>query len=81
MQIVMPLLKKEIPEWFDCVSTQEIPLLWARRKFPVVALALVFQEAKEIDTFSKLAGIINFPTGVKDWHSISLHMFIDGQEI
>ncbi|MCI07948.1 TMV resistance protein N-like, partial [Trifolium medium] len=44
IQVMMPMPKREIPEWFDCVCTQEVPLLWARRKFPVVALALVFQE-------------------------------------
>lgn len=69
----------EIPEWFDCVSTQDIPLFWARRKFPVVALALVFQ--KQTDSNFKFVDYIDLLTGVKDWHTVSLHLFIDGREI
>ncbi|XP_058757904.1 TMV resistance protein N-like [Vicia villosa] len=79
IQVVMPMPKMEIPEWFDCVSTQEIPLFWARRKFPVVALALVFQ--KQTDSNFKFVDYINLLTGVKDWHTVSLHLFIDGREI
>jgi hypothetical protein len=75
----MPI--REIPEWFDCVCNQEIPLLWARRKFPVVALAFVFQEVKNTDDVSKFVDAMNLLTGVEGWHTVSLHLFIDGQEI
>ncbi|WJX43249.1 hypothetical protein P8452_30380 [Trifolium repens] len=79
VQVVMPI--REIPEWFDCVCNQEIPLLWARRKFPVVALAFVFQEVKNTDDVSKFVDAMNLLTGVEGWHTVSLHLFIDGQEI
>ncbi|XP_045830765.1 uncharacterized protein LOC123922065 [Trifolium pratense] len=46
-KVVMPMPKREILEWFDCASTQEIPVLWARRKFPVFALALVLKQDHE----------------------------------
>lgn len=81
IQIVMPMLKRDIPEWFDCISTQESPLLWARKKFPIAALALVFQEVKERDTFSEFEDAIRMSTGFMGWHTVSLHLFIDGQEI
>ncbi|AES87246.1 putative TIR domain, winged helix-turn-helix DNA-binding domain-containing protein [Medicago truncatula] len=81
LQVVMPMPKREIPEWFDCVRTQGIPLLWARQKFPVAALALVFQEVKKTDNLSKLVGSTHLTTEVKDWHNVSLHLFIDGQQI
>lgn len=77
----MPMLKRDIPEWFDCISTQESPLLWARKKFPIAALALVFQEVKERDTFSEFEDAIRMSTGFMGWHTVSLHLFIDGQEI
>ncbi|PNY08414.1 disease resistance protein (TIR-NBS-LRR class) [Trifolium pratense] len=80
-KVVMPMPKREIPEWFDCASTQEIPVLWARRKFPVFALALVFGEVKEGGYFYKFVEAVNLLTGVRDWHTVSLHLFIDGQEI
>ncbi|PNX63725.1 disease resistance protein (TIR-NBS-LRR class), partial [Trifolium pratense] len=70
----MPLLKTEIPEWFDHVCTQEIPLLWARRKFPIVALALVFKKLKGSDSVAEYYG-------AKHWSTVSLHLFIDGQEV
>lgn len=81
IQVVMPIPKREIPEWFDCVCTQEIPLFWARRKFPVVALALVFQEVKKADIFSRFFDGMNLSFGFKGWHTVSLHLFIEGQEI
>ncbi|CAJ2655668.1 unnamed protein product [Trifolium pratense] len=80
-KVVMPMPKREILEWFDCASTQEIPVLWARRKFPVFALALVFGEVKERGYFYKFVVAVNLLTGVRDWHTVSLHLFIDGQEI
>ncbi|MCH88937.1 TMV resistance protein N-like [Trifolium medium] len=73
--------KRVILEWFDCVCTQEIPLFWARRKFPIVALALVFQEVKKTNIFSKSVDGINLLTGFNDWHTVSLHLFIDDEEI
>ncbi|KAJ1409727.1 Leucine-rich repeat domain superfamily [Sesbania bispinosa] len=81
IQVVMPLPKREIPDWFDHVCTQEIPLFWARRKFPIVALALVFQEVKKTDTYSEIEDAIELWTGFTDCHVVSLHLFIDGQEI
>ncbi|KAL9325812.1 hypothetical protein ACSQ67_006457 [Phaseolus vulgaris] len=83
IQVVMPILKREIPEWFDCIGTIEIPHFWARRKFPVVALALVFQESRKRlsefeDAFQK--ALESF-TGFVKCHTVSLHLFIDGQEI
>nr|KYP57825.1 TMV resistance protein N [Cajanus cajan] len=78
-QVVMPMLRKEIPEWFDCICTQEIPHFWARRKFPIVSLALVFRESKE--TVSEIEDAIESLNGVVHWHTVSLHLFIDGQEI
>ncbi|KAK2379229.1 TMV resistance protein N [Trifolium repens] len=81
IQVMMPMPKREIPEWFDCVCTQEVPILWARRKFPIVALALVFQEVKNTDDVSKFVDAIKLLNGIKGWHTVSLHLFIDGQEI
>ncbi|CAJ2655663.1 unnamed protein product [Trifolium pratense] len=82
IQVVMPMLKREIPEWFDCIYSQGIPIFWARRKFPIVALALVFQEVKkntdDVPTFSDKIRLL---IGIKRWYTISLHLFIDGQEI
>lgn len=72
----MPMLKEQIPEWFDFISTQEIPLLLARRKFPVFALALVFQEEKKAGHFPKLNDGIELSSGV-----VSLHLFINAKEI
>ncbi|KOM47669.1 hypothetical protein LR48_Vigan07g137300 [Vigna angularis] len=83
IQVVMPMLKREIPEWFDCIGTKEIPHFWARRKFPVVALALVFQESKKklSDFEHAFQSAVESFTGFVNWHTVSLHLFIDGQEI
>jgi hypothetical protein len=76
------MLKMEIPEWFDCIYSHGIPIIWARRKFPIVALALVFQEVKKTtDDFRSLFEQIRLLTGIKKLYIISLHLFIDGQEI
>jgi hypothetical protein len=80
IQVVMPMPKRDIPGWFDYICSQEIPLLWARRKFPIVAIALVFQEVKKTDDVSKVFDDINLLTGVKGWHTVGLRLFIDGQE-
>ena len=42
LEVVMP--KTEIPEWFDHRNKGGIPVFRARGKFPVVALAFVFEE-------------------------------------
>ncbi|KAK2379240.1 TMV resistance protein N [Trifolium repens] len=82
IQVVMPMLKREFPEWFDCIYSEGIPIFWARRKFPIVALALVFQEVKkttdDVPTFSDKIRLLY---GIKRWYTVSLHLFIDGQEI
>ncbi|PNY02507.1 disease resistance protein (TIR-NBS-LRR class), partial [Trifolium pratense] len=80
VQVVMPMLKREIPEWFYR-STHEIPLLWARRKFPIIAIALVFGEVKRADVISEFVDAIKLFSGANDWSTVSLHLFIDGQEI
>ena len=79
----MPMLKREIPEWFDCIGTKDIPHFWARRKFPVVALSLVFQEPKKklSDFEHAFQSAVESFTGFVNWHTVSLHLFIDGQEI
>ncbi|KAK2379233.1 TMV resistance protein N [Trifolium repens] len=82
IQVVMPMLIREIPEWFDCIFSQGTPIIWARRKFPIVALALVFQELKKTtDNFPSFNDEIRLLTGIKKFYFISLHLFIDGQEI
>ncbi|XP_014509939.1 TMV resistance protein N isoform X2 [Vigna radiata var. radiata] len=83
IQVVMPMLKREIPEWFDCIGTKEIPHFWARRKFPVVALAFVFQESRKklSDLEHAFQSAVESFTGFMNWHTVSLHLFIDGQEI
>ena len=42
LQVVMP--KTEIPEWWDYRNRRGHLTLWARRKFPVVALAFLFDK-------------------------------------
>ncbi|CAJ1940541.1 unnamed protein product [Sphenostylis stenocarpa] len=83
IQVVMPMLKGEIPEWFDCIGTKEIPHFSARRKFPIVALALVFQEPKETLSVIEEAfqSALESFTGFVNCHTVSLHLFIDGREI
>ncbi|MCH81910.1 TMV resistance protein N-like [Trifolium medium] len=82
IEIVMPLPKIEIPKWFDYACTEEIPLLWARQKFSVVALALVFREVKKTDNkLFALCEAINSLTGLNECSHCSLHLFIDGREI
>ncbi|KAK7405459.1 hypothetical protein VNO78_06773 [Psophocarpus tetragonolobus] len=79
IQFVMP--GTNIPNWFDCVSNKDIPLIWARRKFPVFALAFLFKESGETK--------MPFPPpefGLPEAQSeesyiFGLHLFIEGQEI
>jgi len=75
--------KTKIPNWFDFVGSEDVPLLWARRKFPVVALALVFGESmrpneiKKDTTLSEL-----FPDVMSDMSDVvGLHIFIQGKEV
>ncbi|XP_061339893.1 TMV resistance protein N-like [Gastrolobium bilobum] len=80
IQVVMP--KTEVPDWFDSVGNEDIPLFWARRKFPVVALAFVFEEVKEnvkieMNNSEFLPGVVSADQS----HTVGLHLFIDGQEI
>ncbi|XP_057748411.1 TMV resistance protein N-like [Arachis stenosperma] len=42
LEVVMP--KTEIPEWLDYHGHGEVPIFWGRGKFPVVALAFVFDK-------------------------------------
>ncbi|XP_057454512.1 TMV resistance protein N-like isoform X2 [Lotus japonicus] len=83
IQVVMP--KTKIPNWFDisCVSNEDVPLFWARRKFPVAALALVFGNSREINVIQKDTFISDFLPGMMTdmSHVVGLHLFIDGQEI
>ncbi|PNX85420.1 CCP protein, partial [Trifolium pratense] len=43
IEIVMPQMQTGVPNWFDYSCKGGNPRFWARKKFPVVALALVFQ--------------------------------------
>nr|WIL60005.1 nodulation protein [Melilotus officinalis] len=43
IEIVMPRMQTEVPKWFDCSCKGGNPRFWVRKKFPIVALALVFQ--------------------------------------
>ncbi|CAJ2655652.1 unnamed protein product [Trifolium pratense] len=81
IQVVMP--KTKIPNWFHCVGNEDIPLFWARRKFPVVALALVFAESEENIEIEKDTFISDFfPKLMSDVsYTVGLHIFIDGHEV
>ncbi|XP_061356885.1 TMV resistance protein N-like [Gastrolobium bilobum] len=84
IQVVMP--KAEIPNLFDFVSNEEIPLFWARRKFPVIALAFMFGEVREneeIQTQTQTDIVSELLPGIMSdkSHVVGLHLFIDGQEI
>ena len=82
IQVVMP--ETEIPNFFDYVGSEDIPVFWARRNFPVVALAFKFGEIKDNDgikmnTFTSEL----FPriASDKSSHFVGLHLFVEGQEI
>ncbi|PNY04128.1 disease resistance protein (TIR-NBS-LRR class), partial [Trifolium pratense] len=82
IQVVMP--KTEIPNWFYCVGSEDIPVFWARRNFPVIALAFEFGEIKEndeikMDTFT--SEIFPGMSSDKSSHFVGLHLFVEGQEI
>ncbi|KAL9315970.1 hypothetical protein ACSQ67_016971 [Phaseolus vulgaris] len=42
IEVVMPFTT-EIPEWFNYVGVQRYPRFWVRKKFPNIALAMIFQ--------------------------------------
>lgn len=82
IQVVMP--KSEIPNWFDYVSCDDIPIFWACQSFPLVALALEFGEVKENDEIKTDTSLISrsLPELMSDTsYIIDLHLFIEGQEI
>jgi len=82
IQVVMP--KSEIPNWFDYVSCDDIPIFWACQSFPIVALALEFGEVKENDEIKIETSLISrsLPELMADTsYIIDLHLFIEGQEI
>lgn len=62
----MPMPKKQvvIPEWFDLVGHGGNPHFWARGKFPILSLALLFQDVrtgpiKRYDDLIELQLVIN----------------------
>jgi len=64
--------EREIPEWFDYVSEKGFPVFDARRKFPAVALALVFGE---MDGIAKPMG----RAMAGRWRTVGMHLFIQGE--
>ncbi|XLS69246.1 hypothetical protein HN51_020269 [Arachis hypogaea] len=82
IQIVMP--KKEIPNLFDCDSSEGIPLFWARRKFPVVALAFMFGRSTVSNSVAETrTDILGFFPQIGSSLSfiVRLHLFIGGKQI
>lgn len=62
--------KREIPEWFDHVNKGGFPEFTARRKFPALALALVFGEVDAIADREIMEG---------RWRTVGMHLFIQGK--
>ncbi|XP_057729680.1 TMV resistance protein N-like [Arachis stenosperma] len=82
IQIVMP--KKEIPNLFDCDSSEGIPLFWARGKFPVVALAFMFGRSTVSNSVAETrTDILGFFPQIGSSMSaiVRLHLFIGGKQI
>ncbi|KAK7405458.1 hypothetical protein VNO78_06772 [Psophocarpus tetragonolobus] len=81
VQIVMPT-RREISSTLnlDCVSNQGFPLFWARQKFPVISLALIFgsfnKEIQIDNTNELLPGMLSEIS-----HMVGLHLFIGDKEI
>ncbi|MCI10092.1 putative disease resistance protein (TIR-NBS-LRR class), partial [Trifolium medium] len=76
--------KTEIPNWFDCVGSEDIPVFWARRNFPLVALAFEFGEIEENDEIKMNTFTSELFPGMasdKSSHFVGLHLFVEGQEI
>ncbi|TKY68172.1 TMV resistance protein N [Spatholobus suberectus] len=51
IQFVMP--KQDIPNWFDRDGKNDVPLMWARHKFPIIALAFVMGKS-DVKSFASL---------------------------
>ncbi|KAJ1385340.1 Leucine-rich repeat domain superfamily [Sesbania bispinosa] len=66
LEVVMPTLT-EIPDWFSFRGIGGNPHFWARGKFPIVAIALVFQGVKEITSNKSRRQLVE------------LQLFINGQ--
>ncbi|KAK7405460.1 hypothetical protein VNO78_06774 [Psophocarpus tetragonolobus] len=80
IQFVMP--GTNIPNWFDYVSNKDIPLIWARRKFPAFALAFVFKEDNETKRpFPPPEFGLPEAQLEESSYIVGLHLFIHGQEI
>ncbi|XLR42073.1 hypothetical protein HN51_020270 [Arachis hypogaea] len=81
IEVVMP--KKEIPNWLDYNCSKDIPLFWARRKFPVVALAFMFGRATGNDIDETLMKALDFWPQIASSKSytVGLNLFIEGQQI
>ncbi|XLT03112.1 hypothetical protein HN51_052463 [Arachis hypogaea] len=81
IEVVMP--KKEIPNWLDYDCSKDIPLFWARRKFPVVALAFMFGRATGSDIDETLMKALDFWPQIASSKSytVGLNLFIEGQQI
>ncbi|MED6112543.1 hypothetical protein PIB30_062659 [Stylosanthes scabra] len=83
IQIVMP--KKEIPNnLFDSHGSEDIPVFWARRKFPVVALAFMFGEStvsnKIAETRNDILGLLP-QIGSSMSYTVRLNLLIGGKQI
>ncbi|TKY68170.1 TMV resistance protein N [Spatholobus suberectus] len=83
VQIVMPRAEISNTFDFDCVSNEGIPLFWARQKFPVIALALMFGKGKENEQIQDTTMLDEFLPGILSdkSHFVGLHLFIDDKEI
>ncbi|CAJ1933837.1 unnamed protein product [Sphenostylis stenocarpa] len=67
LKVKMP--HTEIPEWFDYVNNGGYPVIKARGKFPVIALAFVFRDvnAKDSDLFAA------------DYQAVGMELFVEGK--
>ena len=45
-ETAMPQMRTGIPRWFDHICKKGNPNFWARKKFPIVALVMVFQKGR-----------------------------------
>ncbi|XLU28391.1 hypothetical protein S245_064457, partial [Arachis hypogaea] len=81
IEVVMP--KKEIPNWLDYNCSEDIPIFWARRKFPVVALAFIFGGATGSDIDETLTKYLEFwpQFASSKSYTVGLNLFIVGQQI
>ncbi|KAL2326484.1 hypothetical protein Fmac_025542 [Flemingia macrophylla] len=82
IQFVIP--ETNIPKWFHCTSEEGIPLMWARNKFPTIALAFVVGEDKKsvMKKFPFPPPELGLPqVQVELSHTVGVQLFVDGQEI